>query len=224
MFRLFFVMNFFAISLFLKIAIERLLKYSFSVFNVLKNLTSFFIAFSFSVSLLRILFFFDKCLFLLLLFLLLLRYLYLNSRFLRNEVVIRWHFVDLFHWCFRVFDDCEIEHWAHVICSSDSFHFFMFYRAHSCSGLMLCLLEIDASMCDFYFVFTASIRLVIFCTMIAFHEILAHFFDVIIFVTVKALRYSTFFWEYHCILSTFFFQKFIDDYSIDFFWKFCFYY
>ena len=57
MFRLFFVMNFFAISLFLKIAIERLLKYSFSVFNVFKNLTSFFIVFSFFVSLFKILFF-----------------------------------------------------------------------------------------------------------------------------------------------------------------------
>ena len=207
MFRLFFVMNFFAISLFLEITIERLLKYFFNVFNVFKNLTSFFIVFSFSVSLFRI-FFFDKCLLLLLLFLLLLlKYLYFDSRFLRNEVVIRWHFVVLFHWCCRVFDDCEIKHWAHVICSFDSFHFFMSYRAHSCSDLMLCLFEIDAFMCDFYFVFIASICLVLFCTMIAFHEVFARFFDVIIFVTIKALSYSTFSWKYHCIFFILFFSR-----------------
>ena len=58
MFRLFCVINFFALFLFLKIAIERMLKYSFNVFNVFKNFTSFFIVFSFFVLLLRILLFF----------------------------------------------------------------------------------------------------------------------------------------------------------------------
>ena len=52
-----FIMNFFLIFLFSKITIEQLLKYSFNVFNVFKNLTSFFIVFSFFVSLFRIFFF-----------------------------------------------------------------------------------------------------------------------------------------------------------------------
>ena len=121
MFRLFFVINFFAVSLFLKIIIERLLKHSFSVFNVFKDLLSFFIAFSFFVSSLRVLFF-RKC-FLLLLFLLL-KYLYLNSRFLRNKIVFKWHFVVLFYWCCCDFDNCKIKHWAYIIYFFDSFHFF----------------------------------------------------------------------------------------------------
>ena len=217
MFRLFFVMNFFTTSLFLRIAIERLLKYFFSVFNVFKNLTFFFIAFSFSVSLLRILFF-RRCFhLLLLLFLLLLRYLYFDSKLFRNEVAFQWYFVVLFHWCCYVFSDCdcEIKHWAYVICSFDSFHFFMLYWAHSRSNLMFCLLAIDASMCDLYLVFIASICLVTFCTMIALREILARFFYVIILIAVKALNYSTFSWKYYCILFNFFFQEFFDDYSID---------
>ena len=152
----------------------------------------------FSVLLLRV-FFFDKCFLLLLFFLLLLRYLFFNSKFFRNEIVFKWHFVVLFHWCRRVFNNCEIEHWAYVIYFFDFFHFFMSYWVHSRSNLMFCLLTIDASMCDFYFVFIASICLLIFYTMISFREILAHLFNVIIFVAVKALNYFLFSWKYYCI-------------------------
>ena len=224
MFRLFFVINFFIISFFLKIAIERLLKYFFSVFNVFKSLTSFFVFFSFFVSLLRI--FFRQMFFLLLLLLLLLKYLYLNSKFFRKKNVFKWHFVILFHWCCRVFDNCEIKHWTYIICFFNSFHFFMSYWAHSRSDLMLCLFAIDAFMCDLYFVFIASICLVTFYTMIAFREIFAHFFDVIIFVAIKALNYY-FFRENISAFFLLFFQEFFDDYFNFywfFFWKLCFYY
>ena len=168
-------------------------------------------------------FVFRKCFLLLLLFLLLLKYLYLNSKFFPNKIVIKWHFVVLFHKYCCVFDNCKIKHWTYIICSFNFFHFFLFYWAYSRSDLMLCLFAIDAFICDFYFVFIASIRLVIFYTIIAFLDIFAHFFNVIIFVAIEALNYSTFSRKYYRVLFIFFLQKFFCDNSINFFREFCFY-
>ena len=151
-------------------------------------------------------------------------YLYLNSKICRNDVIFRWHFVTLFDRFYDVFKNCEIKHWAYIICSFKSFHFFLFYWAHARSCLMLCLLAIDTFMRDLYFAFIKSICIMFLCTMIAFFDIFAHFFNVIIFVAIEALNYSTFARNYYRALFIFFFQKFFCNDSIYFFRKFCFYY
>ena len=97
-------------------------------------------------------------------------------------------------------------------------------KKRDCLFIFLLNDRLDAFMCGFYFVFIASIRLVTFYITIAFYKIFVHFFDVIIFVTIKALNYFTFSWKYHCIFFTFFFQEVFVDYFINFSWKFCFYY
>ena len=76
---------------------------------------------------------------------------------------------------------------------------------------------------DLYFVFITSIRVMSFYTMIAFLDIFAHFFNVIIFVAIEALNYFTFSRKYYRVLFIFFFQKFFCDDFINFFRKFCFY-
>ena len=106
----------------------------------------------------------------------------------------------------------------------ESFRFFLFYWTHARLYLMLCLFATDAFMRDFYFVFITSIYIVSFYTIIAFLDIFAHFFNVIIFVAIETLSYSTFSRTYYRVLFTFFLQKFFCDDSINFFRKFCFYY
>ena len=195
-------MNFFVISLFLKVIIERLTKY---FFNVLIVLISFFTASFSSVSLINVFFF--RCL-----LLLLLRwelwYLYLNSKICRNDVVFRWHFVILFDKFYDVFKDCEIKHWTYIICFFKSCHFSLSYWTHARSCLMLCLFAIDAFMRDLYFVFITSICIMFLYTMIAFFDIFAHFFNVIIFVTIEALNYFTFSRKYYRVFFIFFLKSF----------------
>ena len=212
-------MNFFLISLFLKIAIERLTKYSF---NILIVLIFFFTAFFHQFHWLA--FFFSFRYLLLLLLKWELWYLYLNSKVRRNDVVFRWHFVILFDEFYDAFENCEIEHWVYIICSFKSFHFSLSYWTHTRSCLMFCLFAIDAFMRNLYFVFITSIRIMFLCTMIAFLDIFAHFFNVIIFVTIEALNYSTFSRKYYRVLFIFIFQKLFCDDFINFFRKFCFYY
>ena len=88
------------------------------------------------------------------------------------------------------------------------FFVFLFYRAYLRSDLMLCLFAVDAFVCNVYFVFTTSIRLVSFSTMITFYEVSAHFFNVLIFVTIKALNYFTVSCKYNCVFSDFFSRNF----------------
>ena len=173
-------MNFFVISLFLKIAIERLTKYFSNFFVVL---IFFFTAFSSSISLISVLFFF-RCL-LLLLLKWELWYLYSNSKVRRNDVVFRWFFVILFDKFCNVFENCEIKHWIYIICFFKSFHFFLFYWTHVRLCLMLCFFAIDVFMRDFYFVFTTSIRIMSFCTMIVFLDIWIQMFDINAKVHIK---------------------------------------
>ena len=85
---------------------------------------------------------------------------------------------------------------------------------------MLCLLAVDAFMCNVYFVFIASICFVFFNTIITFHEISTHFFNVFIFVTIETLNYSTISSKYYCVFSTIFFQESLDDNFLYFFRKF----
>ena len=151
-------------------------------------------------------------------------YLYLNSKTFRNDVVFCWHFVTLFDEFYDVFENCEIKHWTYIICFFESFHFSLSYETHARSCLMFRLFAVDAFMRDLYFVFITSIRIMSFCTMIAFFDIFAHFFNVIIFVAIEAQSYSTFSRKYYRVLFTFFRQKFFCDDSINLFRKFCFYY
>ena len=89
---------------------------------------------------------------------------------------------------------------------------------------MFCLFAINVFMRNLYFVFITSIHIMLFCTIIAFFDIFAHFFNVIIFVTIEALSYSTFSRKYYRVLFIFSFQKFFCNNFINFFRKFYYYY
>ena len=72
---------------------------------------------------------------------------------------------------------------------------------------MFCLLAIDVFISNFYLVFTTFIRFVSFCTVITFYDIFAFLVNVFIFITIKTLNYSTFFYKHHCIFLLFSFKK-----------------
>ena len=106
----------------------------------------------------------------------------------------------------------------------NSFYFLLFYWAHARLNLMFYLFAIDVFVNNFYFIFITAIRFVFFRTVITFRNIFAFFVNVFIFITIKALNYSTFFYKPYRILSAIFFLKIFKNKSVVFFRKFCFNY
>ena len=84
---------------------------------------------------------------------------------------------------------------------------------------MLCLFTINVFVNDFYFVFTTSICVVFFCTVITFRDIFAYFANVIIFITIKILSFFEYFYKHHCILFATFYRKNLNNNFVDLFSK-----